>query len=242
MRSAPSLLLLTMAMTACGENARLPHNADVGPHPNLVEPKHTLVPTAHVAATRPWTDGETPTAAAGLRFVSCANGPAHPRWLHALPNGDVLVAETNAPPRPDEGQGLKGWVMKKPMSKVGSATPGANRITLLRDVDGAFQRSKDRIEQSEVKRPPMRTAHRRPLTIRLDGRLVLVPLDPHIPRGEVLELGVHALEGQLHGAHRAVTLFRNDDLGDTRLLALVLGVVLVPVDEHDYVFANFLAR
>mmetsp|Transcript_3500 Transcript_3500/g.6607 ORF Transcript_3500/g.6607 Transcript_3500/m.6607 type:complete len:207 (+) Transcript_3500:220-840(+) len=62
---------------------------------------------------------------------------------------------------------------------------------------------------------------------------VLVPLHAHIARGKVLELGVHALEGQLHRAHRAITLFRNNDLGHPRLLALVLGVVLVAVDEHD---------
>jgi hypothetical protein len=60
----------------------------------------------------------------------------HPRWLHVLPNGDVLVAETNAPPRPDDAKGIKGWFFKKFQKKAGGAVPGANRVTLLRDADG----------------------------------------------------------------------------------------------------------
>jgi glucose/arabinose dehydrogenase len=53
-----------------------------------------------------------------------------------LPNGDVLVAETNAPPRPDDSKGLKGWFFKHFQKKAGGAVPSANRITLLRDEDG----------------------------------------------------------------------------------------------------------
>ena len=53
-----------------------------------------------------------------------------------LPNGDVLVAETNAPARPEEGKGIKGKVMKKVQAKAGAGVPTANRITLLRDADG----------------------------------------------------------------------------------------------------------
>jgi len=65
-----------------------------------------------------------------------ANDLDHPRWLYVLPNGDVLVAETNAPPKPDDRKGVKGWVMKKVMARAGAGTPSANRITLLRDSDG----------------------------------------------------------------------------------------------------------
>lgn len=60
----------------------------------------------------------------------------HPRWLYVLPNGDVLVAETNAPPRPDDGKGIRGLVFNYFMKKAGAAVPSANRITLLRDADG----------------------------------------------------------------------------------------------------------
>jgi glucose/arabinose dehydrogenase len=65
-----------------------------------------------------------------------ATGLEHPRWVYVLPNGDVLVAETNAPERPDEGKGVKGRVMKMMQTKAGAAVPSPNRIILLRDVDG----------------------------------------------------------------------------------------------------------
>lgn len=137
MRSTlPLAGLIAAALTGCGDTAQLPRNADVGTHPTLVQPVRSLVPTAHVAATRPWQAGETPMAAPGLQVQAFAAGFQHPRWLYVLPNGDVLVAETNAPPRPEEGQGLKGWVMKTLMAKAGAAAPSANRITLLRDADG----------------------------------------------------------------------------------------------------------
>jgi glucose/arabinose dehydrogenase len=77
-----------------------------------------------------------PTAAAGGTVTPFAVGLEHPRWVYVLPNGDVLVAETAAPKRPDEGKSLKGRVMGMAMKKAGSAVPSANRITLLRDADG----------------------------------------------------------------------------------------------------------
>ncbi len=129
-------LLLVAALAGCGESTRLPTGADVGPQPTLTEPVQTLLPTAHVATARPWQPGQGPTAAAGLQVQALATGLEHPRWLQVLPNGDVLVAETNAPPRPDEGKGIKGWVMGKLMLKAGSTGTSANRITLLRDADG----------------------------------------------------------------------------------------------------------
>lgn len=78
----------------------------------------------------------TPVAAAGTRIAAFASGLDHPRWLYVLPNGDVLVAETNAPPRPDDANGIKDWVMGLVMKRAGARTPSANRITLLRDSDG----------------------------------------------------------------------------------------------------------
>ncbi len=136
MNKTPCCLLITLALGACSETTTLPQGADVGPQPTLVEPVKTLIPTANVAPTRPWSVGEAPTTPPGLHAQALASGLAHPRWLCVLPNGDVLVAETNAPPRPDEGTGIKGWVMKKLMAKAGAAAPSANRITLLRDADG----------------------------------------------------------------------------------------------------------
>lgn len=130
------LLLAAGLLTGCSESARLPAGADTGPRPTLVEPVKRLIPTAHVANARPWQAGEAPIPAPGLQVTALATGLEHPRWLHVLPNGDVLVAETNAPPRPQEGGGIRGWVMSKLMLKAGSVGTSANRITLLRDADG----------------------------------------------------------------------------------------------------------
>jgi glucose/arabinose dehydrogenase len=77
-----------------------------------------------------------PQAARGTQVRAFAVVLSHPRWLFVLPNADVLVAESNAPARPDDGAGFKGWVMKQFMKRAGAGTPSANRITLLRDADG----------------------------------------------------------------------------------------------------------
>ncbi len=83
-----------------------------------------------------WPKGATPTPTGDLPVNAFAQGLDHPRWIYALPNGDVLVAETNAPPRSDDGKGIKGWVADKIMKRAGANIPSANRITLLRDSNG----------------------------------------------------------------------------------------------------------
>ncbi len=134
------LLLVSAAvlLAACGETARLQVGTGYGPDPQLPEPVTTLIPTVKVAPAQPWREGQTPTAAAGTKVRQFAGQLDHPRWIHVLPNGDVLVAETNAPKRPlrDELLGIKGKVMSFVMKRAGAATPSANRITLLRDADG----------------------------------------------------------------------------------------------------------
>jgi glucose/arabinose dehydrogenase len=80
--------------------------------------------------------GTKPVAAPGTVVARFAEGLDHPRWIYVLPNGDVLVAETNAPPKPEDGKGIKGWFMKMAMGKAGANVPSANRISLLRDVNG----------------------------------------------------------------------------------------------------------
>ncbi|MES1204444.1 MAG: sorbosone dehydrogenase family protein [Pseudomonadota bacterium] len=122
--------------TGCGERAELPVTAGMGPTPALPAPRQTVLPTVHIAPARGWQDGKTPTAAPGTQVIAFAAGLDHPRWLYVLPNGDVLVAETNAPPKPEDARGIKGWFMKRTMKRAGGATPSANRITLLRDADG----------------------------------------------------------------------------------------------------------
>ncbi len=127
-----SLLLLA----ACGDKSTLPAGADVGPQPAIGSPVKRLIPTVDIAPAKGWPEGGKPVAASGLAVNAFASGLDHPRWLHVLPNGDVLVAETNAPERPADKKGIKGYVMGKVMAKAGAAVPSANRITLLRDADG----------------------------------------------------------------------------------------------------------
>src|SRR5512132_643312 len=120
----------------CGERAALPESAGIGPRPTLPAPNPTLIPTIEIAPAKGWPAGAKPTAAGGLSVGAYAGGLDHPRWLYVLPNGDVLVAETNGPPRPDDNKGIKGWFTKRVMKRAGAGVPSANRISLLRDVDG----------------------------------------------------------------------------------------------------------
>ena len=132
----PLLAGALLALAGCAEHASLPPEASTGAAPMLPAPSHALIPTVDIAPAIGWPQGATPAPAAGLAVHAYAQGLAHPRWLYVLPNGDVLVAETNAPPRPDEGKGIKGWIMGKVMQKAGAAVPSPNRIMLLRDADG----------------------------------------------------------------------------------------------------------
>jgi glucose/arabinose dehydrogenase len=124
------------ALAACAGPATLPVSAGTGPDPMLPAPSHALLPTIDVAPAVGWPQGTAPEAAPGLVVKRFAQGLDHPRWLYVLPNGDVLVAETNAPPKPDDGGGVRGFFMRLFMKKAGAGTPSANRITLLRDNDG----------------------------------------------------------------------------------------------------------
>ena len=129
-----SLLLLVTAVLAGCESATLPLAAGTGPRPELPPPHKTLVPTVNVAPAIGWSARAKPVAAPGLVVTAYATGLDHPRWLMVLPNGDVLVAETNAPAKPEDGKGIKGWLMKQFMKRAGAGTPSANRITLLRGI------------------------------------------------------------------------------------------------------------
>ena len=136
MSKTSRLFLMILILCALGcESARLPVEAGMGPSPKLPPPVKTMIPTVHVATATGWPAGAAPSAAAGLTVTRFAEGLDHPRWLYVLPNGDVLVAETAAPPKPPQ-KGIKAWFMSKFMKRAGSAVPSANRITLLRDANG----------------------------------------------------------------------------------------------------------
>ncbi len=127
-------------VSACSDSPSHSENSNVGSgygaRPYLPEPHTSLIPTVHIAPARGWSADEKPKVAAGFGVNVYAMNLDHPRWLYVLPNGDVLVAETNAPPKPDDAKGIKGVVMKYMQKRAGAGVESANRITLLRDTDG----------------------------------------------------------------------------------------------------------
>lgn len=126
-----------LALAACGGGPLAPDGGTYGVNPTLVEPNSRILPVVNIAPAVGWPAGVTPTAPEGHEVQAFASGLDHPRWLYRLPNGDILVAETNAPPKPEDKQGgIRGWVMGLVMKRAGAAVPSANRITLLRDADG----------------------------------------------------------------------------------------------------------
>ena len=134
-----SVLVATLAigLSSCDGGAALDPMAGFGPDPVLPEPQRSLIPTVNIAEAVGWPEGRTPTPAPGFRVQAFASGLDHPRWLYRLPNGDILVAETNAPPKPEDKKGgIRGFFQGLFMKKAGARAPSADRISLLRDADG----------------------------------------------------------------------------------------------------------
>jgi glucose/arabinose dehydrogenase len=134
---ASTVLATVLGLGACAGGTALPTEAGFGPNPELPAPRQGVLPTVNIALATGWPEGATPIAAAGLRVQAFATGLNHPRWLYRLPNGDILVAESNAPPPPEDKKGgIRDWVMGKVMARAGAGVPSPNRIVLLRDADG----------------------------------------------------------------------------------------------------------
>jgi glucose/arabinose dehydrogenase len=132
-------LLISLAFTAllaCSATAKAPVTLGVGANPDLPAPQHSLIPTVNIAPAVGWPADTTPTAATDLAVKSFARDLDHPRWLYVLPNGDVLVAETNAPAKPDDNKGIKAKIKGMVMKRAGAGVSSANQITLLRDTNG----------------------------------------------------------------------------------------------------------
>jgi glucose/arabinose dehydrogenase len=125
---------LTLLLAACGDSSSVPEQAAQGPNPTIPPPHQTLVPTVNVAKAVGWKQGEKPEGAKGLAVNAFATGLDHPRWLYVLPNGDVLVAETNTPKQEESG-GIRGLITRWFMDRAGVGVPSPNRIVLLRDAD-----------------------------------------------------------------------------------------------------------
>jgi len=139
MRIAPIVaFVVATALAACSDSTLQLNEANTGPDPKLPLPHKSLVPIVQIAPAKGWPADTTPRAASGTRVAPFATGLVHPRWLLVLPNGDVLVAESNRPPKGDGAPdgGIRAWVMARVMARAGAGVPSPNRITLLRDVDG----------------------------------------------------------------------------------------------------------
>ena len=129
--------VLALTVFGCSGGTALPALSGYGPSPQLPSPHASLIPTVRIAPATGWPAGARPVAAEGLAVSAFAEGLNHPRWLYVLPNGDVLVAETNAPAHPaQKPRGLRDWVMGMVMKRAGAAVPSPDRIVLLRDSDG----------------------------------------------------------------------------------------------------------
>ena len=128
---------LTIPLVGCSDpQDTATHKPSYGASPTLPAPEKSWIPTVNIATATGWPSGGKPVAADGIAVNAFASGLDHPRTLYTLPNGDVLVAETNAPPKPDDAKGIKGFIMKQVQKWAGAGVPSANRITLLRDADG----------------------------------------------------------------------------------------------------------
>ena len=133
--SGSALTLVTMVMlTSCGKNPA-PASTQIGANPPLPAQQQYLLPPMKVAPVSRWKQGETPEVAAGMKITALATGLEHPRQPYVLPNGDILIVESNGPgyepiTRPKDL--IMGWVQ----GYAGAGAKGGNRITLIRDADG----------------------------------------------------------------------------------------------------------
>jgi glucose/arabinose dehydrogenase len=133
---ATALALMIASGAATADTTAGDYAQGFGPNPTLPAPHKSMMPTVNIAPARPWAQGQKPIPAAGFDVTAFAAGLDHPRWVATLPNGDVLVAESNAPAQHDEHAGIKGFVMKKVQKRAGAGVESPDRIMLLRDADG----------------------------------------------------------------------------------------------------------
>jgi glucose/arabinose dehydrogenase len=128
--------------TERSDSAKLADTATEGPSPTLPDPRPAPLPTVHIAPAKGWSQGAKPVAASGLSVTAFARDLEHPRWLFVLPNGDVLVAESNGPERPEDAKGIKGFIYKEVQREAGAGVPSPNKIVRLRDPNGTGEATK----------------------------------------------------------------------------------------------------
>ena len=134
---AIAIAAMALPLAACNDpQDTVTAEQSFGPSPTLPEPQQSWLPTVNIATATGWAEGDKPKAANGMAVNAFATGLDHPRTVYVLPNGDVLVVESNAPPKPGDARGVKGFIYKQVQRWAGAGVPSANRITLLRDADG----------------------------------------------------------------------------------------------------------
>jgi glucose/arabinose dehydrogenase len=147
------LLALAAWWIVRGDPAELSVEQVTGTRPQLVDPDAQTIPTVDVAAPVGWPDGQAPAAAAGLSVNRFAEGLEHPRVLYPMPNGDILVAESNAPERVVAGGGLTNLIAGFLFSRAGAAVPSPNKLVLLRDADGDGVAEEQHVLRSDLASP-----------------------------------------------------------------------------------------
>ncbi|HIC47281.1 MAG TPA: sorbosone dehydrogenase family protein [Methylophaga aminisulfidivorans] len=134
-KNSAAISIIALSLSGCGDTSKIASQADFGPDPVLVAPETSLIPTLNIAPAEGWPIDAKPTAVEGLMVNRFAVDLDHPRWLYVLPNGDVLVAESNAPKSESTDWSIKSWIKGMVLEDAGAAVPSADRITLLRDND-----------------------------------------------------------------------------------------------------------
>jgi len=247
-RSRSMILLLagSVALAACGGRARLEVAQGTGPHPVLPAPEKALIPTIQVSPAIGWPAGAKPVAAAGLEVSAFAVGLDHPRRMTVLPNGDVLVAETNGPIRPKDGRGIKGFFFKLFQKKAGSGVPSANRITMLRDADGDGMAETRTIFLSGLNSPFGMTLVGDMLYIADTDAVLAVPYHrdetriagsprriADLPAGEINHHWTKNLLATPDGRHVFVTVGSNSNVAENGIAAESERAAIWLVDIHD---------
>jgi glucose/arabinose dehydrogenase len=128
-------MVLPLASCAIGPSSS--SDTGFGASPYIPAPESTLIPMVNIAPVQERPAHFLPTAPPGFSVTEFASGLAHPRWLYTLPNGDVLVAESDAPKEHDEGSGIFGWIRRQVMKRAGAGVPSPDCIVLLRDANGS---------------------------------------------------------------------------------------------------------
>lgn len=124
-----------------------------GTDPTLAKPDPQTIPTVDVAKPIGWAEGQAPKAAEGLEVNRFAEGLEHPRTIYLLPNGDLLVAETNAPDRVVAGGGITNFIAGLLFARAGAAEPSPNKLVLLRDADGDGVAETKKVLRSDLDSP-----------------------------------------------------------------------------------------